>query len=486
MSRATRLRWLLLAMAAGSAFSATARADAPPLTPAAQQGLIRAMRYWAMEPFGGGASGGHYTQASEGDHIRLDMPFKFAAAQVASGHVIVHAKPLDAGRWSLDGVPLTASLTILPTPGAPGLRGQNQAFEVQNLVSHSVIDPTLATVSSFDVTAAGLAGALQAPGIAAVALTTGRFASHTVWQPTGGMRVDATGSMNVGNISVQPLGGGGYRAAMRRLTADTRFHDFAPDRQAEAGRVLALLAPGGDAALPTGAQRPTATQRALLHAALEAMRTAYGSVESAAGFEGFGINVLGHEVGFDKAAFGFSVSQPDGRADMKLRVALDGIGRATPEAGLLPQRFVLALHFAGAPANDLFAAMAGAIDAGEVKSTDLTGTFIAALAKLPLATSLDQLSFSMGPSAWSASGTLHSNGPGEVAGDALVRATGLDALIRMAGSDQRMRLVAPELIFLKGLGRQNGDTTIWKLVYADHKATVNGAALPTFNPQHHT
>lgn len=484
MSRATGLRWLLLAVAAAGVLPQTARADALPLTTARQQGLATAMRYWALEPFGGGASGGRYTQASEGDHIRLDIPFKFAAAKVAGARMTLRAKPLDAGRWSLDAVPLTASVTVLPVPGDPGPLGQKQAFGVQELVSHSVIDPALATVSSFDVTAAGLAGAFQAPKLA-VAVTTGRFASHTVWQPTGDMRVDATTSLDVGNISIQRLGSAGFRATMRRVTSDTSFHNLAPDKQVEASRVLALLAPGGDAALPTGAQHPTATQRALLHAALDAQRSAYGSIESATGFEGFSVNVLGHEVRFDKTAFDFAVSQPDGRADLKLRLALDGIGLTTPETDLLPQRLVFALHFAGAPVNDLYAAVSTAIDAGRVKSIDFSGEFIAALARLPLTTSLDQLSFGLGPSAWSASGTLHSDGPGKVTGDALVSATGLDALIRLAGAEQRMRLLAPTLVFLKGLGRQDGDTTTWKLVYADDKTTVNGTALPSFIPQHH-
>ena len=50
----------------------------------------------------------------------------------------------------------------------------------------------------------------------------------------------------------------------------------------------------------------------------------------------------------------------------------------------------------------------------------------------------------------------------------------------------RADLLPPTTARQQGLGRQDGETTTWKLVYAGNKATVNGTALPTFIPQHHT
>lgn len=477
MKRASR--FALSALLFAGAAATVAHADVAPLGPEQQQGLAAAMRDWTLTPFGNGALAQPFTPSVEGDHYRLDVPFRSGGAQAPLGSIVIDAKPLDGGRWSLDTLPLSTSVdNVTPPAGSPPK--ERLAFGLQGFVSHSIVDPSLAATSNFDASGTGLALAAAAPKINAIAFTTGKFVTRSLWQPAGPGHVDATTSQSAEGVAMQTLGGIALRITFHRIAEERRTHLFAPAKQAEASRLLALLTPSGpvSAAAPLSESQRSQLQRSQLHGAVDALRDASADTEGAVGLEGIGFQVANRAVNLEKVAFGYSISRPAGRADVKLRMSLDGIdARPIPLSDLLPQHVVLALHLAGAPVADVFDAVSKAIDKGDMQPAMVMPAITVAMLRLPLTTSLDEFSFAMGPAKWVASGTLHSAGPQDIAGDALVKATGLDALIRLASTDSRLRGLAPRLVFLKGIGQQDGDSVIWKVVRAGNKTTVNGSDL---------
>lgn len=508
---------LLLASVAAVVVPAAAHADSAPLTPEQRQSLDKAVELWGMGLLGGDR-GAPYTVTADGDHYRLEAPLNrrigHSGARLEGDTLSASATALDGGRWAFDNVQSPASIRFIPPPkpdGSPG-DGISMAQQTTTRTSHIVIDPSLATISSFDSTAEGVVVGLALPKVS-LDIKADRTTSHSAWQPATGGRVDVTTTSAADGVTYQMPGDKGFRVTARRLTSESHGAGFAPQRLADAVRAgLQILetvpaayeapattktppaADGSDAspaAPPAKTARQAmpkldAEQRVLLHAMLDAVRDAYGSISQSIAVEGVDFAAQSHHVTLDKLAVTQSFAAPDAKADIRMRIALDGIASPDIPPGvlrdLLPRHVVLAPHLAGLPVGDAFALLSKAIDTDEAKLQDLAPGGMTALSKSPLTNGLDELSFDLGPANLMASGSVHTSGPQDVTGDADVKVTGLDALIKRAGDDPLLQQGAPVLIFLKGIGRQDGDVVTWKVAFANQRLTVNGTDMSQMIP----
>ena len=73
-------------------------------------------------------------------------------------------------------------------------------------------------------------------------------------------------------------------------------------------------------------------------------------------------------------------------------------------------------------------------------------------------------------------------GPDHYTAVAHVTATGLDTLIRRANTTPELQQAAPVLIFLKGIGLQDGDRVVWDVSYAGKTLLVNGTDMSQMMP----
>ena len=518
---------LLLASAAAIALPKASRADSATLTPEQRQSLDRAIELWGMGLFGG-EHGAPYTAVADGDHYRLevplDRPIGHTGARIEGDAMTASATSLDGGRWAFDNVQSPASIRFIPAPSPDGSTGDSVSLAQQTARrdSHVVIDPSLATISSFDGTAEGVVVGVALPS-RSLDIKADRSTSHAAWQPAAAGRVDVTSTSAADGVTYQMSGqmpgktpdDAGFRMTARRLTSASHAAGFAPQRLADAVRsglqiletasadaIQAPAAPAaktppntGGGASPAGpATRPArgpvpkldAAQRALLHGMLDAMRDAYGGLSQDIAAEGVDFAVHDHHVTLDKMAVSQSFAAPGGRADVRMRVALDGIASPDIPPGvlrdLLPRHVVLAPHFAGLAVADTFAMISKAIDSDDPKLEDLAPDGATALSKSPVTSGLDELSFDLGPAKLTASGDVRTAGPQDVVGSADVKVTGLDALIKLASDDPLLQQGAPVLIFLKGIGRQDGDVVTWKVAFANQKLTVNGTDMSQLVP----
>ncbi len=498
---------------ASAALPGAARADLPPLTPEQRHSLDDAMALWGMGLFGGEHSAS-YTVGVEGDHYRLeaplDRPIGHGGARIEGDKLVASAMPLDAGRWALDNVRQPASIRFVPPPKPDGTAepGLSLAQQSRARTSHIVIDPSLATVSSFDSTAEGLVVGMALPTMS-LDFKADRATSHAAWQPAAAGRVDVDSARAIDGIAYRAPGlkpgTETLRVTARHLSAETHATGFSPRRMAEAVRAgLQLLdtAPVDQLAMPkaiapdAGAPakpprmalpKPDPAQRALLHSLLDAMRDAYGGLSQSIAMEGVDVAAGGHHVTLDKLAVDQSFAAPGGKSDARMRFVTDGIASPDIPPGtlreLLPHRVVLAPHFAGLAVADAFSLLSRAIDSGDANIGDLEPDALAAMARAPVNFGLDELSFDLGPAKFTASGSVRSSGPQDVTGGADIKVTGLDTLIRLASADPLLGQGAPVLLLLKGIGQQDGDVVTWKLAFADRKLTVNGTDFSQLIPR---
>lgn len=514
-----------------AALPAPARADdAPPLTAEQRQSLDKAVDLFGMGLLGGDY-GAPYTVTPDGDHYRLEVlldgPVGHGGARVEGGKITASATSLDGGRWAFDDLHYPASFRLIPPPDKNGAPGDAIAVALQSVTrsSHMVIDPSLATISSFDSSAAGVAFSTASQKLT-LDIKADRTTSHSAWQPASGGRVDVTATSAAAGVTYSRPGDDGFHLTIDRLTSAGHSLGFAPGRLADAMRAALQLietmpapvkaAPADDAApMPKAGNAPapgtaspapgdapddkvgatpampkmpplTTAQRGVLHRMLDALHDAYGSTNQVLTVEGVAFNGQGHDVTLQRLALSQSLAAADGKADVKMRIAVDGIDSPELPPGalhdLVPHRFVLAPHFSGMPVSDLFAMISKAVDTDDPKADDFAADGTAMLAHSPITAGLDELAFDMGPAKLAASGSIRTSGPGNVVGSADIKVTGLDALIQQAGNDPLLRQGAPVLIFLKGIGQQNGDVVTWKIAFANQKLTVNGTDMSQMIP----
>jgi len=100
----------------------------------------------------------------------------------------------------------------------------------------------------------------------------------------------------------------------------------------------------------------------------------------------------------------------------------------------------------------------------------------------PVTVGLDDVEIDLGPARLRGGGELRIAAADEMSGEADITITGLDALIRQAAAIPQMKQALPVLIMLKGLGRQDGNATRWKITYSGKKVMVNGNDLSALLP----
>ena len=519
---------LLLASVCVAALSVPARADdAPSLTTEQRQSLDKAVSLWGMGLLGGDY-GAPYTVSPDGGHYRvevlLDGPVGHGGARVEGGKITVSATSLDGGRWAFDDLHYPASFRLIPPPDKNGAPSDAIAVASQSVTrtSHVVIDPSLATISSFDSSAAGIAVSAASEKLA-LDIKADRSTSHSAWQPASGGRVDVTATSAADGVTYSRPGDDGFHLTVHRLTSESHSMGFAPGRLGDAVRAALQLietmpapaknaadatptpkaevapapdtgsstpddAPDKSAAVPPMPKMPplTAAERVVLHRMLDALHDAYGSTDQVITVEGVAFNGQGHDVTLERLAVSQSLAAPDDKADIKMRIAVDGIDSPELPPGslhdLVPHHIVLAPHTTGIPVNDLFAMIAKVIDTDNPKADDFAAEGSAMLAHSPITTGLDELAFDMGPAKLAASGNIRTSAPNSVVGTADIKVTGLDALIKLASSDPLLQQGAPVLVFLKGIGQQNGDVVTWKIAFVDQKLTVNGTDMSQMIP----
>ncbi len=457
--------------------------------------------------------------APEGDHYRLSVNVAGAYGgkiAIAGDPVTALIKPVDANRWAVDELRLPSPLRVENTGDGKDMF-KSWAAKVAEQTTSGVIDLSLATSSSLDTTMRGYTATTET-ATGSKTSHVDRSVSHNTIQPAGDGRVnmlfDGTGEHLTSNGAMpdgSPLtfsadafkvSGHMDMVSFRQVGAAIRLGTGLMPMLQQTGAAIKDGASGKDGAAgpnaaKAGSGKPTVTAaaagkglppaaRASLRSLIEVMRDAIGGVEEQVSLDNlhFASDQVSGSVAH--AGLGIGFGAPGGKLDAHMLFSADGIDSPMVPPGLyhdyLPRHLVIRPRISGVPTSDVAAFLTHAIDSNADNDGALEMEAMGLLAKGPLSVGIDDLSMEMGPAALKGTGSLAISSPADYSGQAQIRISGFDKLIQQSNTRPELKQAAPVLIFLKGIGKQDGDATLWNVTYQDKVLMVNGTNLSAMMP----
>lgn len=499
MSVSTRLRPVLPVL--GLLLAGPALAEPPAITADGAQQIAQGVKAWLDGLIGPVADvSGFPLQVEAGDaDYRLALPLGMTlgdgAVVLGDGQLVAQVKPLDDHRWAIESLRMPSPWSLklegklageLPDrrKGAPGHGGlRDMVIKIDEQHVHGVFDPTLATPSRLDVAMAGYSAVTSDKQGGAQSTRIGRLTGHTTLQPGADGLVTLTSVSSAENYAIEGMLPDGKAMAVTMGRGRSSVTASALDLPA-LGRLVRSIsqivaaareeqAKGGMAERPKGIPE---ADRPKVRAFVRALGGLVGSMTGEVSYDDIKLSVDGQGGSLHHVSVGFDMAAPKGKGELGWRIALDGLDSPMIPPGaireLVPQHVTFSPRIAGLPKQDIEALALKAID-----DPGAVGDFMNVAAELldkgPVRVAIGNIGFDLGPATVSGGGGVDIVSPVAFTGGANFRMTGLDALIRKANGTPELQQAAPMLIFLKGIGRQEGEATVWKIRYADNKLFVN-------------
>lgn len=505
----------LATLAALACFAATpARADDTPAAVSSEGAhrLEQQVSAWLATMLGPRVTPGdlplHIT--AESDHYLLELPFArtlsdATGARIEADPAFAELRPLDRGRWGIDNVrapsPLHASL---PLPGSDDPSDSvSLSATIAHQEQHAVLDPSLATPSYWDTKIQGYASTITGmrDGGSRKTSIDEAFAHLTAEpNPNGRLTVRQTSDTHLLAVNAVMPNVGLISIAIERMEGGMRLQDVAPEQVAPLLHAVMDLLPSSVTAARRGyahgGSPDTAPlelsdkERAAARDMLIALARLLGGFDEHATLENLHLAGRGYSGHIAKVALGIGASAPHGRSLIHWEMTLDGLDSSDIPPGLLrdylPHHIAIAPRISGLPSADLQALLLRAIDSPQRRDDQkLARDARALLAKGPLAVGLDDLQLDFGPATLRGNSEVRIRDVGRYEGEAHLAATGLDELIKQANARPDLARAMPVLFMLKGMGKQEGDKTVWNATYHDGRLLVNGNDMSRVLPRNH-
>jgi hypothetical protein len=481
---------LAAALLAATAFTPAARAQAPAVSAEQAKVVEGDLRAWLGGLIGAAVDVGALPMQviAEADGYQLEVPLggKLAdgAVSMGDGKVTVRIKQLDDHRWSVESMRLPSPWTFsvdkaLQDASKEGISGMTIKLGDQDV--HGVVDTSMATTSTLDTKIQGYVVQVQGKQGPQTTRVDG-ITSHVAWQPSGGGLLSMTGQSDMTGykaatmlpsgetlaIDIGHLGAGMTAKGVSPVASDSMIRSIA----ALVASAQKIKAAGGP--VPDGV--PDA-DKATAKALVKALGGLMGSLTTDTSYEDIKVDVGGQGGSLHRLSIGFDMAAPGGHADLAWRIALQGLDSPMIPPGVyrdyLPRELKLTPHVGGIDKAELVALVERAID--DPKATeDFMQVATRLLAKGPLVLGVRDIAFDLGPAKVSGGGGVKVMSMADFTGAGEFHVTGLDELIQRANATPELKQAAPGLIFLKGIGKQEGKVTVWKIHYAAHKLMVNG------------
>ena len=495
MSLAPRLRRLTLAATLLSplALPLPAAAQSPPAPSAdGARALAGSLREWLARQLAGIADTANLplVLVAEDDTYRLEVPLGGAYADgnvvIAPAALTATVRPLEAGRWAIvsGAMPAVLEADLRNTSGGAPAR---MTLSIESQQNSGTLDPTLASRSDFHTVISGYATEMKT----AAGTQSSRIASITgrsEWLPSGPGRVTIQGdSMLEGYATASPLPGGAEaKVTIDRLTGTTRIENFNIEGFPDLLRTAFALGTAAKAGKPESAA-PRASSPEEKAATLKLIGQLVGMLDALdANYAYDNIKVDGGALfsgSLRRFGMGFSLGAPDGRTDARLKLSLEGLESPMippgPWVEFIPHQVGFTTRAGGVPKEALLALLRRAV---ETDAKGIDADALALIAAYPVRLAIEDLLIDLGPLRLKGEGSMDVSNLADATGEAELRATGLDALIRRANAIPELKLAAPVLIFLKGIGRQDGNEVVWNISYDAGRVMVNDTDLSDLMP----
>ncbi|OJY70399.1 MAG: hypothetical protein BGP12_21920 [Rhodospirillales bacterium 70-18] len=428
------------------------------------------------------------------DGYRIEIPFGGPARSGVSfgdGVVSARVKQLDDHRWAIEDMRLPSPFSVALDPSLQAAGKDvpsSMTLKIAEQDMHGILDTSLATTSSFDTRLRGYSVEIQgAQGVQTTQVDG--VTGHMVLQPTSDGRLTMTGQSSLDKYaahSLMPDGSALDIGIDRMRTSVTASNVDMAGAGALVHALAGLAASVQEAAkVEAGKVEVTEADKAGARAVVRALAGLMDGMTSEQTYEGIHVALGGQTGSLRKLSIGFDMAAPAGKADLAWRIDIEGLQSPMIPEGVmrdyLPKRIALTPHIGGIPKHDLEDLILRSIDDPNAADNAMASV-LALLDKGPLRLAVEDVAFDVGPARLTGGGGVKVAALDDISGGGEFRATGLEALIKQANTTPELKSAAPFLIFLKGIGRQVGAATVWKIRYADNKVLVNDTDLSAMMP----
>jgi hypothetical protein len=476
----------LLALALGAPATA-----AEPVTAEQAQAVENDLRAWVGHQLGLADVAStlplHVTALA--DSYRVEVPFGgrslgAGAMSIGAGAVAWTMRPLDGGRWQVEDFAVPSPLEAkAPEPGQPTPLSVTLRIERQD--SGGTVDPSLAGPSDFHVTLGNYT--VRSEGVAGVGTShIDEMTSKGTLKPAAvAGRVDmASTTDGRGYHIVSPMPDGTQLdVTIARMHGSSSVDDFDPAGLGALVRLAVANVPAKDA--PKDAPRDKKADQAAARSALDTVASLLAAAQAEGTADDIRVVASGQTVTLRRAHWAMGFGAPHGTADVHMTLAIDDADTTalppdSPMRAFLPHHIALTPRVSGVRNSELVAFLRQTID---TEGKDVDKRAEALLAGGPLQVGLEDVAIDLDVLKVQGAGLLTVRGTAELHGTAELRARGLDAAITRASGAPELQPALATLIFLKGIGKQEGAETVWRIDYTAGKLTVNGADLGALIPQ---
>jgi hypothetical protein len=458
-------------------------AAAAEITPEGARALATTLRTWFARMLGPDAPELPVTATAAGDHYRVLVPLVGLRTENAVPAVTASARPLPDGRWALDDVRLPPRFSIATPELLPFARHGRATVTVADQRAHALIDPSLASPSSFDVQLAGIVVTTTGAHVTREQHIDHYTATGSLVPATDGL-LDLTEDATMAGWRSAAVIATGHAvgSAVRHAAVHVEVKGLAADR---VGPTVSALVSFG-VALPEPTIPPqvypdlTPQAYAALHRLVLALRGIATSGRLDETLDGVQFEIAGiGAAAADRVRIGTGGTASGGFLHAWFDIGIDDLsvpGLPSDSAILLPRRIALRPTVSGVPITALNRLLAAATEPGGAAAAARDRAALFAAGSLTIG--IDALQFVIGPATFDGAGSLMLLSPTEREGQVRLAAKGFDALAEQIRNNPAAQGAWPVLAMVRGLAKPEGDRLVWLLsLDRSGKLTVNGADL---------
>ena len=418
------------------------------------------------------------TVEPDGDHYHVTLPLADAlnglGLDTSDATFTAEARPLPGDRWAFDDIRIP-NLKVQVPDGMPG-GPMTWSMNIPNQRISALIDLNLATASTFDAEISGETSTTEGQD-GAHASAIEHYTAHSVWMPTGDGRVSIVSTTDGEKMSASQImpDGTPLNWSIGKMHGSLRIDDVAAASVLGMVREAQALVPMMTEAQQSGHLAPEGRKRA--KALLMQVRNLLGGFQTEETLDTLRFESQGHSGSLSKLEIGLGAGANQGKLEVRIRLAIDGVDSPDLPAGplrqYLPRHVSIDPRISGVPVDDATHLLSAAIDSDQPDPDALQAQALALLKKSPVTVALDHLDLDLGPARLRGGGSVRISAPNAITGQGTVSIVGFDALMKQAATVPEMKPALPVLIMMKGLGKQEGDATTWRIRYSGNKVMVN-------------
>ena len=394
-------------------------------------------------------------------------------------------RPLDNGTWSVDNIRTSTPIRFavdLPVPddkdkkAPPVTTRVNYLVDIKGQDGHGIIDPSLATPSSWSTSATS--ATIRAEGGPLASETQfGAYNGDMTVTPAGADRVDLAMNaaiqgyhMTAGAGAAVPVG---VDMKVLRVALSVLGLNRAHAQELTRNSVTAISAIGQ--INPAG---PPKIAPEVVRALLASLQDSASELSLDETVEGLAINAGGMPVTLGKAELGINGKSVDGQLEARMPIEVRDIGvtGALPPdmAALLPTVLTIRPVLSGVATADLWRVAAALTENRDPAPADINALFSHGGVKL----GVEAMTLALAGATFEGTGNFTYTSPEVGSGTARITATGYDDMMgKVAAIPALSGQGIPVLAFVKGLGKTVEGKLVWDITYKDGKTLVNNVDL---------